>query len=92
MILLILKLSRIVRTDEPGKPPPSLAGMCPVSPVLGDGVKGHRMNEKYLTGKPRPFGRGASLRQRPDGLSDFPAQFLQSPAIGHNHGFVTLRS
>jgi hypothetical protein len=71
---------------------PSLAGMCPASPVLGDGVKGHRMNEKYLTGKPRPLGRGASLCQCPDGISDFAAQFFQSPAIGSNHALITLPS
>jgi hypothetical protein len=34
--------------------------MCPASPVLQDGVKGHNMKEKYLTGKPRRLGRGAS--------------------------------
>ena len=32
-----------------------------MSPGLESGVKGHNTNEKYLTGKPRPVGRGASL-------------------------------
>src|SRR4030042_7008111 len=39
----------------------SLTGKCPVSPVLEGGVKGHNIKGKYLTGKPRPLGRGASL-------------------------------
>jgi hypothetical protein len=36
------------------------AGKCPASPVPQDGVKGHNMKGNYLTGKPRPLGRGAS--------------------------------
>ena len=39
-----------------------LTGKCPVSPALEGGVKGHNIEGKYLTGKPRPLGRGASLR------------------------------
>ena len=38
-----------------------LTGKCPVSPALEDGVKGRNIKGKYLTGKPRPLGRGASL-------------------------------
>jgi len=29
-----------------------LAGTCPASPVLQDGVKGHNMNETTLPGSP----------------------------------------
>ena len=36
-------------------------GKCPVSPALEGGVKGHNIKGRYLTGKPRPLGRGASL-------------------------------
>jgi len=39
----------------------SLTGRCPVSPALEGGVKGHNIERKYLTGKPCPLGRGASL-------------------------------
>ena len=38
-----------------------LTGKCPVSPALEGGVKGHKIKGKYLTGKLRPLGRGASL-------------------------------
>jgi len=38
-------------------------GKCPVSPALEGGVKGHNIKGKYLTGKPRPLGRGASLKR-----------------------------
>jgi hypothetical protein len=38
-----------------------LTGKCPVSPALEGGVKGHNIKGKYLTGKPRPSGRGASV-------------------------------
>jgi hypothetical protein len=38
-----------------------LTGKCPVSPALEGGVKGHNIKGRYLTGKPRPLGRGASL-------------------------------
>ncbi|MBP1696446.1 MAG: hypothetical protein H6Q41_1634 [Deltaproteobacteria bacterium] len=44
---------------------PPLTGKCPVSPALEGGVKGHNIEGKYLTGKPRPLGRGASLFGRP---------------------------
>jgi hypothetical protein len=37
-----------------------LTGKCPVSPALEGGVKGHNI-KKYLTGKLRPLGRGASI-------------------------------
>jgi len=37
-----------------------LTGECPVSPALDGGVKGHNIRGKYLTGKPRSLGRGAS--------------------------------
>ena len=40
-----------------------LTGKCPVSPALEGGVKGHNIKGKYLTGKPCPLGRGASLKQ-----------------------------
>jgi putative tricarboxylic transport membrane protein len=33
----------------------------PLGAALQDGAKGHNMKEKYLTGKPRPLGRGASI-------------------------------
>jgi hypothetical protein len=36
-------------------------GKCPVSPALEGGIKGHNIKGKYLAGKPRPLGRGASL-------------------------------
>ncbi len=35
-----------------------LAGTCPASPALRDGAKGHNTKGNYLTGKPRPLGRG----------------------------------
>ncbi len=38
-----------------------VTGICPGSPVLWDGVKGHNIKGNYLAGKPRPSGRGASL-------------------------------
>jgi len=38
-----------------------LTGKCPVSPALEGGVKGHNIEGKYLTGKPSPLGRAASL-------------------------------
>jgi hypothetical protein len=38
-----------------------VTGKCPASPALAGGVKGHNIKGKYLTGKPRPLGRGASL-------------------------------
>jgi hypothetical protein len=38
-----------------------LTGECPVSPALDGGVKGHNIRGKYLTGKPRSLGRGASI-------------------------------
>jgi len=40
----------------------ALTGKCPASPALEGGGKGHTIKEKYLTGKPRPLGRGASLQ------------------------------
>ena len=39
-----------------------LTGKCPVSPALEGGVKGHNIKGKYLTGKPRPLGRGFTFR------------------------------
>ena len=38
-----------------------LPGKCPASPALEGGVKGYNTKEKYLTGKPRPLGRRASI-------------------------------
>ena len=38
-----------------------VTGACPASPALQDGVKGHNIKGDYLTGKPRPLGRGASF-------------------------------
>ncbi len=37
-----------------------MTGRCPASPGPQAGVKGHNIM-KYITGKPRPLGRGASL-------------------------------
>ena len=42
-----------------------LTGKCLVSLALEGGVKGHNIEEKYLTGKPRRLGRGASLVEDP---------------------------
>jgi hypothetical protein len=39
-----------------------LTGKCPVSPALEGGVKGRDTKGGYLTGKPRPLGCGASIR------------------------------
>jgi len=36
----------------------ALTGTCPASPALQAGVKGHNVKGNYLTGKPRPLGRG----------------------------------
>ena len=38
-----------------------MAGTCPASPALQDGVKGHNIKEDYLTGKPRPPVRAGSF-------------------------------
>jgi hypothetical protein len=43
-----------------------LAGKCPISPALEGEVKGHNIKGMYLTGKPRPSGRGASLLSGPE--------------------------
>jgi hypothetical protein len=41
---------------------PALEGLpLKAGPCLPAGRKGHNIEEKYLTGKPRPLGRGASL-------------------------------
>ena len=53
-----------------------LAGKCPVSSALEGRVKGHNIEGKYLTGKPRPLGRGASL---PEYIQNEPELLLQEP-------------
>jgi len=44
-----------------------LADKCPVNSALEGGVKGHPIRGKYLTGKPRRLGRGASLEAKKRG-------------------------
>jgi len=44
----------------PRKPRPSGWGPC-----LTAGRKGHNVKGNYLTGKPRPLGRGASILNQP---------------------------
>jgi hypothetical protein len=39
-----------------------LGRQVPLSSALEGGVKGHNIKGRYLTGKPRALGRGASFR------------------------------
>ena len=60
----------------------SLTGMCPASPALEGGVKGHNIKGNDLTGKPRPLGRGASLILLCSVLSLNPCQVCTDLHIG----------
>jgi len=56
----------------------SLTGMCPASPALESGVKGHNIKANDLTGNPHPLGRGASLIPLCSFLSKPPVRFART--------------